>query len=119
MIDVIKKTLIVYGLVDFALQVIAQMPLFDAPSSGLALGFRKIWVNPVRPAGRAFQYQHYIDNLDSDDEPRTLRLDWFSLTLQFLNCVLICTIMLQGEIFDSYGYNKFVTQQGGSMDLLV
>ena len=119
MIDVIKKTLIVYGLVDFALQVIAQMPLFDAPSSGLALGFRKIWVNPVRPAGRAFQYQHYIDNLDSDGEPRTLRLDWFSLTLQFLNCVLIGTIMLQGEIFDSYGYNKFVTQQGGSMDLLV
>lgn len=109
MIDVIKKTLIVYGLVDFALQVIAQMPLFDAQSSGRALGFRKIWINPLQPAGKAFAYQHYIDNLDSTVEPRTLRLDWFSLTLQFLNCVIICTIMLQGEIFDSYGYNKFVT----------
>jgi hypothetical protein len=27
--------------------------------------------------------------------------------------------MLQGEIFESAGYKKFMTQQNGSMDLLV
>jgi len=39
--------------------------------------------------------------------------------MQILNCIMITMIFLQSEIFDSYGYLKFVTQTDGSMDLLV
>ena len=39
--------------------------------------------------------------------------------LQTLNCVMICAISLQSEIFSSWGYRKYVTQAGGSMDLIV
>ena len=71
------------------------------------------------PAGKIFKYKHYIDNLDDPSEPLTLKLNWFNFILQFLNCVIICQIMLQSEIYDSHGYKKFVTQEDGSMDLLV
>jgi len=36
-----------------------------------------------------------------------------------MNCVIICIIALQAEIFKSSGYQKYVTQTDGSMDLLV
>ena len=36
-----------------------------------------------------------------------------------LNCAMICIISLQQQIFGSYGYQKFIKQKGGSMDLLM
>ena len=42
-----------------------------------------------------------------------------NLGLQILNCVIIAVIALQAEIFRSPGYQKYVQQTDGSMDLLV
>ena len=39
--------------------------------------------------------------------------------LQSMNCIMICFISLQLEIFRSFGYLKYVTQANGSMDLLI
>lgn len=39
--------------------------------------------------------------------------------MQLLNCVTICSLCFQTEVFYSYGYLKYVTQTDGSMDLLV
>lgn len=39
--------------------------------------------------------------------------------MQILNIFIIAMVMLQSEIFDSAGYFKFVTQDDGSMDLLL
>ena len=36
-----------------------------------------------------------------------------------MNCFIISTIIFQSEIFSSAGYLKYVTQHGGSMDLLM
>lgn len=94
MIKVVKKYLIFYGLFDFALQIIAQMPLIDENRPLSVLGFRKIWKNPNNPPGQTFKFHHYIDNLDDPDEPLTLKLDMFNFVLQFLNCVIISSIML-------------------------
>ena len=54
MIKAIKKYLILYGLCDFALQIIAQMPLIDENRSLALFGFRKIWRNPNSPPGKTF-----------------------------------------------------------------
>lgn len=81
MIKAIKKYLIFYGLFDFALQIIAQMPLVEENRSLGLFGFRKIWKNPNSPPGQTFKYYHYIDNLDNQEEPLTLRLDWFNFVL--------------------------------------
>ena len=81
MIKVIKRYLIFYGLFDFTLQIIAQMPLIPENRSLRFLGFRKIWKNPNSPPGKTFMFHHYIDNLDNQDEPLTLKLDTFSFIL--------------------------------------
>lgn len=36
-----------------------------------------------------------------------------------MNCFILAIILLQSEIFNSAGYLKYVTQQNGSMDLLI
>ena len=57
------------------------------------------------------------DNDPSDT--KGLSLNWINFGMQLLNCVIICIISAQTEIFNSPGYVKYVTQTGGSMDLLV
>ena len=85
------------------------------------IGFRKIWRNHYETA---FDYNVLINSAESGVNPQTqqyhgLQLHWDSLMLQTLNCVMICAISLQSEIFSSWGYRKYVTQAGGSMDLIV
>ena len=53
-----------------------------------------------------------------DDAP-VLRFDDFNFRMQLFNCVIVFIIILQNDIFNSFGYQKFVTQIDGSMDLLV
>lgn len=45
--------------------------------------------------------------------------DGQNFAMQVLNCYMICLISFQSQIFNSYGYKKFITQKDGSMDLLV
>lgn len=39
--------------------------------------------------------------------------------MQCMNCFMISFLSMQAEIFKSPGYKKFITQKGGSMDLLM
>lgn len=80
------------------------------------IGFRKIWRNTYETA---FDYNVLINSAENPVEYHGLQLHWDSLMLQTLNCVMICSISLQSEIFSSWGYRKYVTQAGGSMDLIV
>jgi len=120
MISAIQGFCLVYGLIDFSLQILAQMPFIKDVSSLEMYGFRKIWnnPNPDRPE-HVFDYGTYINEYGDPHVKRTLFLDQFNLAMQFLNCVIITTIMLQSEIFDSAGYLKFVTRSGGTMDVLI
>jgi len=65
-----------------------------------------------------FSYKHFIATI-GEEKVRGLTIHWTNFGLQILNCVLITIIALQAEIFSSAGYLKYVTQSGGSMDLLV
>lgn len=58
------------------------------------------------------------DGTPTDHCPR-FELDWRAFYFQFMNCFIIATIILQCEIFSSPGYQKYVTQHNGSMDLLM
>jgi hypothetical protein len=46
-------------------------------------------------------------------------LDWKAFYFEGMNCFIVAIILLQSEIFSSAGYLKYVTQQNGSMDLLL
>jgi hypothetical protein len=48
-----------------------------------------------------------------------LSFQWRDFYIVMLNCFMISFISLQSQIFDSFGYKKFVEQKDGSMDLLV
>jgi len=82
------------------------------------LGFRKIWSWPAdHDAETAFSYEHFIERLGKAHPG--LELQSLNLGLQLLNCVIISMITLQAEIFKSPGYQKYVKQTDGSMDLLL
>mmetsp|Transcript_21579 Transcript_21579/g.33227 ORF Transcript_21579/g.33227 Transcript_21579/m.33227 type:complete len:988 (-) Transcript_21579:2058-5021(-) len=120
MITVIKSTLMIFGLIDFTAQIIGQLPLFDASATLTHIGFRKIWhVSPGTNPQDLFSYDHYISEMAQGDDQSGLVFSWKNFGMQVLNCIMIGIIMLQSEIFESYGYIKFVTQTDGSMDLLV
>ena len=53
------------------------------------------------------------------DDSNILSIDWTNFGLQCLNCIMICALSFQSEVFHSTGYMKFVTQTDGSMDLLM
>ena len=59
-------------------------------------------------------YQQYLEDNSGD-----ISINYFNLGIQLMNCAIICTIILQNDIFESAGYIKFVTQHNGSMDLLI
>lgn len=40
-------------------------------------------------------------------------LNYQNFYLQCVNCVMICILSLQSEIFSSFGYHKFVTKKDG------
>ena len=48
-----------------------------------------------------------------------LDLDFRNFLLQCLNCIMINFLSLQTEIFESFGYKKFVAQKNGTMDKLL
>ena len=81
-------------------------------------GIRKIWVTG-EDNQHLFSYQAFIDSQGTDDHANGLKIDVGNFMMQILNCFIISVIMLQSEIFDSAGYQKFVTQDDGSMDLMI
>ena len=140
MIKAVKYWLLIYGLLDFCLQMYFQMPRFalvagiehshleharemsdkvngsveDTANIFRHIGLRKIWVinNPTD--------LDYKDLINSGYDRRVgMEFNLDALIIQCLNIVILSIIMLQSEIFDSFGYKKFVTQADGSMDLLM
>ena len=81
-------------------------------------GIKKIWVTGDNNED-LFNYQTFMDSQGVDDHANGLKIDVGNLMMQVLNCFIISIIMLQSEIFDSAGYQKFVTQDDGSMDLMI
>jgi hypothetical protein len=60
-------------------------------------------------------YEKYINSEKKD----VAELSWDVLGAQLLICAVASGIIFQRGIFTSYGYQKFVSQSGGSMDLLM
>lgn len=64
-------------------------------------GLRKVWV---------LENESDLDFKKLlQDGHKGFQLDWYNLYVQCMNCVIICFISIQIEIFKSYGFNKFVT----------
>jgi hypothetical protein len=81
------------------------------------IGLRKVWV--VKNEG-ALTYSSLINHLDSQESNYNgFVLNFDNFCLQCINCVMITIISLQSEIFESAGYQKFVRQSNGSMDMLI
>jgi len=81
------------------------------------IGFRKVW---EVISEEKFTYSKFINH---NDQTETIysgyELQTQNFYLQCINCIMICMLSLQTEIFESPGYKKFVTQRDGSMDLLM
>ena len=78
------------------------------------IGFRKIW--KIHDFAE-LNYANFIQT--GYDEKVGFFFDPEAFQIQLLNVMIIFSIMLQSEIFDSAGYKKFITQSDGSMDLLM
>jgi hypothetical protein len=120
MISVIQKWLMTYAILDFTSQIIMQMPMISYAPYMKYIGFRKIWSYDVNSytEDEIFNYQRFM-NSQGHNNKSTLELYPLNLALQILNCIIIAIIALQAELFNSAGYLKYVTQEDGSMDLLV
>ena len=120
MIGTVKTILMVYATLDLTLQVVFQLPAIGMSTASEDLGFRKIWTikdhnGNVDPQ---LTFDKYVKRLGTIDAVH-MQIDWQNFVLQLLNCFIIAVILLQSEVFNSTGYLKFVTQSGGSMDLLM
>lgn len=97
-------------------------------------GFRKVWAfnagtqdyHQKGPNDLGdLNYHHLIkcERFNNDGSAKYscphFEIDWKAFIFQSLNSCLVAVIMLQCEIFSSAGYLKYVTQQNGSLDLLM
>ena len=114
-IYMIKRKLLTYACLDFFFQVITQLSLIDYDDDSYwmtVIGFRKIWNNH---GDQSYDFRDLI----MTDNYMTMRLRWEAFGFEMLNCGMICIISLQSQIFDSYGYQKFIAQKDSSMDMLM
>mmetsp|Transcript_34734 Transcript_34734/g.53329 ORF Transcript_34734/g.53329 Transcript_34734/m.53329 type:complete len:261 (-) Transcript_34734:4378-5160(-) len=90
MINVFRLYLIVYAVADFALQIVAQMPVFKYSESLEIVGFRKVW-----GVDSESQLSYYnLINLSSDGSFEGFQIHFTNFLLQCMNCVMICVISL-------------------------
>jgi hypothetical protein len=136
MIAVMQIWLLAYGLVDFTIQILFQMPMvlvnLDQVKGLKAFGFRKVWTyhagdtapGEEPPDLGEMTFRDYIscnpwtDGKHNENCPH-FQLNERAFYFEVMNCFIVAMIMLQSEIFSSAGYLKYVTQQNGSMDLLI
>jgi len=113
-IKYIEVYLLTFACIDYICQIIGQMPIINFGANEQLMeiiGFRKVW---NYNNGEAFDYKAMI----IANNFKGMNINEKNLYLQMLNCAMICVISLQTSIFASYGYKKFISQKGGSMDLL-
>lgn len=80
------------------------MPVFKHNPAYELLGFRKVW---KENAELAMEYERFISDVGGDQSGYDLIEK--NLLMQCLNCMIICMISLQVQIFSSPGYIKFIT----------
>jgi len=82
------------------------------------IGLKKVWHQPKQDAGHRFTYQELVEaGARGKFYGHTFDVGHFVTIC--ITCLMISLISLQTEIYNSTGYIKFVTQNDGSMDLLV
>ena len=66
MIKVVKIYLLIYGILDYTVQIIGQLPIFEVHGNLEALGFRKIWSwDPAtHSAEMVFSYAHFVSRIN-------------------------------------------------------
>ena len=113
----------IYSMIDFTFQLIAQLPVYQPKDGPSSFGFRKIWTHDEDLGiDKALSLEYFEDTMRHSvgkNETPGLEFNSFNFNMQLLNCVIIAIILLQADIFNSYGYKKFVTQTDGSLDLLI
>jgi len=84
-------------------------------------GFKKIYKFNDGIQIEDMTYKNYIGKLivNNQEVGTELVFYWSVFFFECLNCLIIAFIILQSEIFRSVGFNKYVTQNDGSMDLLI
>jgi hypothetical protein len=129
MIGTFNRWLLFYALFDFSLQLLYQLPIFEPEADFANIGLNKIWsIN--HPSGRHHhknplaaltlkRFQESILDKDQYDPITGLQFQPTIFYQMLMNCIIISVIFLQCDIFDSFGYKKFIEQEDGSLDLLV
>lgn len=124
MIEVVKKYLLYFAMIDLLMQLYVQMPFIYNSPLERKLGIRKVWLHPLRELNtvrhKYYGYDYAIAiNKGNERLFEGLTLNVLNFNMQIAIGVMICLISLQAEIFDSEGYKKYVTQTDGSMDLII
>jgi hypothetical protein len=121
MLWVIEYLLMSFAVLDFVVQLLCQMPMIELHKVYTNIGLRKVWsYDPeVQNIQDVFSFDHLVYRYGTHGADTGLKIQGKSLMLQTLNCIIISVITLQTEIFKSAGYKKYVSQTGGSMDMLV
>lgn len=144
MIRVMTEYLLIYALIDATIQIVFQLPaVLPGDLDGLRkYGFRKVWkfdagkqdytnygkkpedlgdltYSMFIECSMIFKENKETGFLESTGNCPHIILDWRAFYFSLMNCFIIAVIVLQCEIFGSAGYLKYVTQHGGSMDLLM
>lgn len=126
----ISQILLYITILDLSLQIACQMPMFTFGKTAdvaMWLGFKKVWKEdpkmPLKNATADMVIQKGYEGAmkgGSVENKRYLGLtvDKLGFFIQCLNCMMAAVISLQKAIFDSPGYQKFITQKDGSMDLM-
>jgi len=82
MIRIIQIWLLIYGIMDYSLQVIGQLPVIELHENMRYLGFRKIWGydHAEHSADQIFSYEHFLASIGTGEKV-TLELDYQNLFL--------------------------------------
>lgn len=114
MVRLVNVYLMLVAVIDFSLQIVWSLPVIEQQEWASMVGLMRVWRHQKGKELGDFKTlitdHHNFVGLD---------ITWHNFFVQILNCFIIATISLQREIFTSAGYEKFVTQKGGSMDLMV
>ena len=102
-----------FAKIDLFIQTFVQMPFFYSSACNgwfERLGIRKIWIHPLSDKTSAYNYNYEsVVNMGHAQEFDGLTLDLGNWYMQIAIGIMICMISLQVEIFESHGYQKYVT----------
>lgn len=77
-IMIIKRYLLIYALLDFSCQIIAQLPVFSYSVTAKIIGLRKIYMDPHADVHEAFNYD---DLLKAGKHYEGLDFTWKGFTI--------------------------------------